>query len=442
MTEIEFYNARILPHDNLEEINGSRQSVREIAKRALADNTDINSNDYGIHDDFDPLCRTKSSRWERSFATTLFAITGQAPSRDELKIGRRIIESMPRDIKKSSVDQEFVLGPLAYTVAFQKASEADFQPDANNVQDVARFLSYLSQRQGEDITFNSLLCGHRIDSSIKKNALIDEIPAEKIRRTARLITGIGRNATHGVISQHWYQQQPTRFTSSNMFPTVFKQYSSTGQLPLLFDILDSHTSQINQVFSDETTKNAIYSVKSLDTITQAAFRIADRTPDWRTIDTDFSPLDATLAPIVSLTIDEVARFASSYGASNTQIIEDEIRSNISAAQAGHHTSPIDDRTIIETLQQFYTSLELTLGAKAFYEVCLSQAWGQYNAESGEVAIGIDRDHTQQRPAAYSHGQQNGSIQADAHAPLLYGRRTDHEKPGGLLSTYNVRQFWT
>ena len=439
--EIEYYNANILPEAHLEEINGTRQSVDDIAKRALQKAKGIDVSDYGISPDFDPLCRTRASRWEQSFATMLFSVTGQIPSRDEIKMGRRIVECMPKDIKKSHVDQEFILGPLVYTVAFQKSSESEFQENANNVQDVAKFLALLAQRTDKNTTFNSLLCGHRVDSSVKKDSLISRVPAEKMRRTARLITGIGRNATRGTIEQHWYQQRPTKFASSNMFPTVFKSYLVNNRLVELFSLLEAHNAQIQQVFDQETTETAAYFVEDLDAITQGAFCIAENTPNWRSIDPTLSSIDATLTSLVGSTIGEVARFSNIYGKVAVSESEEEMKRSVSSLTTAGGNLSFGERELVDSIQQFYSSLELTLESKALYEVSLSQAWGQLNAHLGAIAIGVDRDHTRQRPDAYSLGQRSAGVEDDQQFPLLYGRYARSEKPGSLLSMYNVRQFW-
>lgn len=441
MRRVEYYQCHI-QGDNpaLEEINGTRQPVEDIATRALASMDIVDRSDFGISPSFDPLCRTKTSQWERSLATMIYAITGQNPAREELKIGRRIVESLSRDFKREHVDESFILGPLAYTLAFQKTTEADFQADANTVRDTAQFLEQVAQHTDTNVIFNSLLCGHRVDSAIKKNSLIDSLPIDKVRRTLRLVTGLGRSAQQSPLTVVWYQQQPGRYASSNMFPTVFERYVTDAEIPALFARLAHYDQQLRTLFDEEKSDHVTYSLENLDAITEPTLSSLGVYTDWQSVGLDSPQFDRETNQMVAITQPEIARFAAQYGNRYEPRVDEYVSQNIMAAlRSDSETNLVD---VAESIHWFYESLTMSLAAKALYEVSLSKTWGRINGASGAVGVGIDRDHTQQRQIGYALGQQQAGIPVEQQVPLLYGRFKKDEKPAGLLSAYNVRQFWT
>lgn len=441
MRSIEYYQCHINSDDtSLKEINGTQQPVEDIAARALSDASEIDTSDFGISPAFDPLCRTKTSQWEQSFATMIYAITGQVPAREEIKAGRRIIENLPRSFKQEHVDESFVLGPLAYVVAFQKTTEAAFQVDTNNVRMVANSLEQLTSYTGDNLTLNSLLCGHRVDSAVKKNSLIDTLPIDKVRRTARLITGLGRNACKSPLTIDWYQQQPTIYASSNMFPTVFERYVVDTEVPELFTRLAHYSDQIRTLFDGEQSEDVTYHIKSLDDITTATLSLLENYPEWQDLTPNASQLDPQTADLVAMTQPEISRFAQSYGNSREAQADDYIAQNV--AMTSHEAYDANPLDVAGAISWFYDSLSMSLSAKALYEVCLSRTWGRINATSDAIGIGIDRDHTRQRPLGYAFGQQEAGLPSEKQVPLLYGRFKKDEKAASLLSSYNVRQFWT
>lgn len=396
--------------------------------------------------DFDPLAIVKTSRWDRALKTALYCVSEQIPAHHELVRGRQIIQRLPRDFKMKFVDRHFVLCFLPYLLAgFKIHLDGNFQEDSNSIDEVVRFITSVYLVEKPIVT--SLLCAHRGFSNPGVHRLIQAVDKQKICRTLNLQLGIFANLLDSRhVQVNWYQQGPSHFASSNMFPEMFAQYMERGEILDLLLLLDNHFSGLKNIFSEYQGEQVKLELLNLDCLTRQALGHMDDAfgLDWKENPCAKTNTDQALMAIAeNLAIPEILRYADPClklgGEGSTRLKH--LRVNVDKLILRHTSGSVANEswtsTITGAIDWFYQNASLKPLARALFESVVFCEWGKTcSADQNMISVGISRDHEAFQSAAWSLGYGN-----DNKKTLLFARRNPNEVPGRLLKDISFRQFW-
>ncbi|OGI66340.1 hypothetical protein A2647_01875 [Candidatus Nomurabacteria bacterium RIFCSPHIGHO2_01_FULL_40_24b] len=396
--------------------------------------------------DFDPLAIVKTSRWDRALKTALYCVSEQIPAHHELVRGRQIIQQLPRDFKIKFVDRRFVLCFLPYLLTgFKVHLDGNFQEDSNSIDEVVRFITSVYILQKPIVT--SLLCAHRGFSNPGVHRLIQAVDKQKICRTLNLQLGIFANlfdSRH--VQVNWYQQGPSDFASSNMFPEMFVQYMERGEILDLLLLLDNHFTGLKNIFSEYQSEHVKLELLNLDCLTRQALGYMDDAfgLNWKENPcAKTNTYQALMTIAENLAMPEVLRYADPClkhsGEESTRLKH--LRVNAGKLIQCHASGSVANEswtsTIIGAIDWFYQNASLKPLTRALFESAIFCEWGKTcSIDQNRISVGISRDHGAFQRAAWSLGYGNNNEKT-----LLFARRNPNEVPGGLLKDISFRQFW-
>jgi hypothetical protein len=395
--------------------------------------------------EFDPLCRTRTSRWERAVRSVIYAVSGQLASRGEILRGRQYVDSLPK-VEKQTVDKDFVTTALPYLlVGFDLKLEPSRMSGSNLLSNAHSVLSSL--RSKKPVSISSFLCAHRESSKVAAHQLLETIHPRKIARSVNLVHALARNVAEGPVEISWYQQGATARAAETLFPEMFAKALREGRVPDLLLTLAAQFHQVETFLAEHSTDSVRHSLVDLD-----AF--AREVEDSVAAGTEALPL-RTIAE--TLARPAVERLMNGRDLGRTGLCDRslDIRGNESRARElegigwelpGGTSLAEATRSVIDW---FFTRASNDSIAKATYETYFYAMWGRRCAEQGEIAIGLDRDFDHYQIQAWNVGWERGRGAASINpsgpgptgAPLLYARRTPKEREGGILGQISFRQFW-
>lgn len=398
-------------------------------------------------EDVDPFGVEKSSKWECLMTAIIYCLSGKIPLRQEILRGRQIIMALPAKLRTRDVVDKIAFTLLPYIlIGFKSHLEERFQSDSNVVGDVVSFITRLSEI--ENPMALSFLCAHRGRSEQERHVLIDSVQIPKALVTLNVIKGILANNPWGKSGHiRWYQQGPTEWACLNMFPEMFLRYLVTGNISHLLTLLGRHFTEIQELMGITDPNGIKTELMEMDPLTSEVLDFLRRKhgDSWRSIDYFNVSVkkDFLLEIALDVALPSVARQMPFYSARHAHADylgrkELLIIQNISdSPDSGHVRASL----IRCTIERFFETQIMHPTAKALYETSFYYVWGKRSAQSQrEVAIGIDRDHSNFQYLAWREGYREGMIEAQ-NVPLLYARRTAEDCIGTTLKDYSLRQFW-
>jgi hypothetical protein len=397
--------------------------------------------------DFDPLCRSKTQRWERVMRTMIFLICGQIPARREILLGRQVIQALPKELKRN-IDHDFILKFLPYLlIGFKFHAGRDFASESNRLDDVCRFIVELGQGKGLP-TVNSFLCAHREDTSVSPNSLVSNVVAPKLKRTIGLQHGLLLNSPVVGGKIVWRQQEASPHVSASVLPDIFVSYLQSNKIAELLLALDKHQRQGREVIRQCSNSLVAHELLGIDEFSRRVDSFAEMNGgELKKGDFRLPVMEDLLKIAVTETAPAVSRLVKNFNGMQapSTLSATYMKSNVAAAKLlmdlGYGLdggSPLDVMTE-KTIEFFADHYSVDIYTQALREAAFYFLWGRDSALDGALGIGIDRDFSAYQPDAWRLGY--NSVRPQEGVPLIYARRAKSEKPFGLVSQLSFRQFW-
>ncbi|HEX6976857.1 MAG TPA: hypothetical protein VF185_00670 [Patescibacteria group bacterium] len=454
MERIRFFDASISQHMGRKIPANTEVTVQEVLHEAKDLNPQVFRSENFIQDfnnwSIDPLARAKTQKWEMAVGTVMYAISGQIPDRADVLRGRQIIDKLPKAIK-ADLDLHFTLSYLPYLlVGFNIDPRNVHVDEANKIDNAVAFI--LETYNTSSVTSLSFLCAHRELTVRKPMSLVSELAGEKIKKTVNLQLGIFCNANIDGALLLWKQQEASEKAGSNMFPDMFINYMTHGQISDMLLLLDSHFQQMKVILEEKNTDKVKILLEGQDEYSSQLEQELSRIfhANWK-----YSPAsdncawpNKLLSIAEELTIHDIDRLKPYFEVSKENEwkshLEQLIDKNLARARTleaeGQKLSsgkPLSDLTEA-AIKWFSENQGMTFSAKSLYETLFYFYWGQQAAKNKQVGVGIDRDYSSFQTAAWEAGY---CMDSSKRAPILYARRIDDEKAGGRLREISYRQFW-
>ncbi len=368
---------------------------------------------------FDPRAAQRPARWEQAVGLTAFAIAGQRARRDELLVGRALVDALPR-AQRRALGVGDVLGLVTPLLLGFRVVHGDAQVhEGNRVVDAAAVLARLLQPA--PLRLEIPLCAHREDPAIAAAALAQRPCPRYVDRVTALLQLLVANAGARRGEVVFVQQGPSERAAACMFPDVFLAYARASRLDALLQRLARHDRELAARLADRSTARVGFTTAPLDPISRAAEHALEAVvgPAWRTA-TMAQARDAVAAagfcPAGALAhaVDHVERLMPEVG-----------RVRVPAAHGS-----ADARA---ALAWFSRQAGMTAVGRALFELAFVHTLARRS--DGHVGLGFDRDFAPLQRLAWQGGLRREVV------PLLYARRCTEPVPGGSLRQLGFRQFW-
>ncbi len=398
-------------------------------------------------EDIDPLGIEKSSKWESLMTAIIYCLSGKIPLRQEVLRGRQIIMALPAKLRTRDIVDKIAFTLLPYIlIGFKSQLEERFQSDSNVVGDVASFITRLSEI--EDPMALSFLCAHRGRSEQERHVLIDSVQIPKAMVTLNVIKGILANNPWSKSGHvRWYQQGPTEWACLNMFPEMFLRYLVAGKISHLLTLLGRHFTELQEMMGITDPNGIKTELMEMDPLTSEVLDFLGRKygKSWRS--TDYFNVSVKKDSLLEIALDaalpSVARQMPFYSArhAHEEYLSRKESLIVQNINDSRDSGLVRASLIRCAIERFFETQIMHPTAKALYETSFYYVWGKRSAQSQrEVAIGIDRDHSDFQYLAWKEGYREGLI-GTRNIPLLYARRTAEDCIGTALKDYSLRQFW-
>lgn len=396
--------------------------------------------------DLDPRGLARPRRWENVVAAIILALTGHLPTRQEVLRGRQILQVLPKQLRKFDGLPQLSFCFLPYLLATVKTHlKTTFQADANSINDIIAFINLLSANT--PITLTGFLCAHRAYTRPGIHALIEHVDGLKATKALNCLRGIMSNSPWGqTFAVRWYQQGPTEWASSNMFPEMFIAYMVSGQVDEMLRRLANHLNEMQRIAQAASTASCAAYITNLDPITHKTLRfLRDRFGEgWRCADLTSGPhkRDRLVRLANDHTLPSIRRLMPSYSTPRYIIDQHLRRDSYLRRNLPPVSAPYADAELIRSvIDCFYQHQLVQPMARALYETAFYYVWGLSTAETGSAAaFGVDRDHEAFQYHSWCLGYEEVMGSLDG-VPLLYARRTAKASLTAGLAGYSVRQFW-
>jgi len=387
--------------------------------------------------DFHPLATQRPQRWERALAAAIFAASGQVAERSELLHGRAVLDDLPRSAR-SRLDLRDILGILAPLLAGFRLSRAqEFVREANRHRDASRVFSRLLDP--EYVNLDIPLCAHRERAELAPRRLAGAPHRATFARVCSLLQLLLSNARVAGASVRFLQQGPTERAASCMFPSVFDEYATNGEVAQLLDTLAGHHATLRAWLSPYCNGKVAFEVGALDPLSIAAEADLDAAlgPGWQRL-SDEAPAtkgsatwlsDPTANVALHKAVEHVARFMPEIGG----------KSPANGTDGATRKATMSDACVVEAALHWHNQrARMSRVGRALFELAFYRRWALNTRVRNGIGLGFDRDFSEFQRMAWSRAF---DAQPDAAVPLLYARRTEDGRSGGALRHLSYRQFW-
>lgn len=368
---------------------------------------------------FDPRAAQRPARWEQAVGLTAFAIAGQHARRDELLVGRALVDALPK-AQRRALGVSDVLGLVTPLLVGFRVVHGDAPVhEGNRVVDAAAVLQRLLQPDA--LRLEIPLCAHREDPTIAAAALAQRPCPRYVDRVTALLQLLLANARapHGEVA--FVQQGPSERAAACMFPEVFLSYARAGRIDALLQRLGEHERELAAQLSRRSTARVVLRTASLDPISRAAERALEAVvgPSWRTANATQARAALARAQFcgeaaLAHAIDHVVRLMPEVG-----------RLRVPTAQGSYAARA--------ALAWFSQQAGMTPVGRALFELAFVHTLARRSV--GQIGLGFDRDFAPLQRHAWQAGHAREVV------PLLYARRCTAPAPGGSLRQLGFRQFW-
>jgi len=387
--------------------------------------------------DFHPLAATRPQRWERALAATIFATSGHVADRSELLHGRSVVDGLPRSARSRLEPRDIhgILAPLLTGFRFSQAH--DFVREANRHRDASRVFSRLLDP--EHVNLEIPLCAHRERADLAPRRLARVPHRTTFARVCGLLQLLLSNAKVAGASVRFLQQGATERAASCMFPSVFDEYATNGEVAELLQTLAEHHRALRAWVAPYCNNKVAFEVAALDPLSIAVEADLDAAlgPGWQRLTDEASGTSgsatwlshATANVALQKAVDHVARFMPEVG-SKSRAIETERATG---------TAKMTDSCVVERALHWHNErAHMSRLGRALFELAFYRRWALETLGRNGIGLGFDRDFSEFQRMAWSSAF---DAEPNSAVPLLYARRTEETLSGGALRHLSYRQFW-
>ncbi len=428
LMEINYFDIREKPTDLKGKV--SVLDIFEETRRRFSDKipeNDLIRFDLSIND-ISSTPQHNPQKWEQAVGTLIFAISGQLPTRDDVKRARQVYEALPRRIR-INLTPETVFGTFPYLITACKLNlDGANQNGTNSLENMVSFSSKLFS--GDPVIMRSFFCAHKERRAIAPDMLCTHVKRDSCHRAIYLVNGMIKNSTAGTGKVYWHHAKGTPYGMNTVFPNIFLNYVEQGALPQLGATLDLHYQEMGQLTKRFGAEGITFLLEDVEFLFKYTEQLCESTYGnaWRTLD------------INNIEDQEVKELALSAASIFTRFLSANQIQGILSENAKKYLASIEYSHVEETMRLFTQSSSMSIIGRSLLDVMFYRGWGELSAKEGSIAFGLDRDHELHQVSAFSRGY-SGAI--GISAPIVYARETIDEKTREMegLNRLAIRQFW-